>query len=143
MTGAGFPHSDIHGSTLGRQLPVASRSHPRPSSASGAKASTVGSSSLELLLDARARYGILKGSQRPRLDGGAGSHGGRRRAASPPEVSRAAPPDNGTEVGPTPPPATERSKPAIGGVREGLRRVIDSDVPPDLHPDGRRGGGTP
>ena len=93
--------------------------------------------------DARARYGILKGSQRPRLDGGAGSHGGRRRAASPPKVSRAAPPDNGTEVGPTPPPATERSKPAIGGVRGGLRRVIDSDVPPDLHPDGRRGGGTP
>ena len=136
MTGAGFPHSDIHGSTLGRQLPVASRSHPRPSSASGAKASTVGSSSLELLLDARARYGILKGSQRPRLDGGAGSHGGRRRAASPPEVSRAAPPDNGTEVGPTPPPATERSKPAIGGVREGLRRVIDSDVPPTPTRDG-------
>ena len=65
MTGAGFPHSDIHGSTLGRQLPVASRSHPRPSSASGAKASTVGSSSLELLLDARARYGILKGAHDP------------------------------------------------------------------------------
>ena len=39
----GFPHSDIHGSKLGRQLPVACRSHPRPSSASGAKASTVGS----------------------------------------------------------------------------------------------------
>jgi hypothetical protein len=55
----------------------------------------------------------------------------------------AVPPDNGTEVGPTPPPTTERSKPAIGGVREGLRRVIDSDVPPDLHPGGRRGGGTP
>ena len=120
MTGAGFPHSDIHGSTLGRQLPVASRSHPRPSSASGAKASTVGSSSLELLLDARARYGILKGAR-----------------------ARAAPPDNGTEVGPTPPPATERSKPAIGDVREGLRRVIDSDVPPDHHPGGWRGGGTP
>ena len=43
MTGAGFPHSDIHGSKLGRQLPVAFRSHPRPSSALGAKASTVGS----------------------------------------------------------------------------------------------------
>jgi hypothetical protein len=42
MTGAGFPHSDIHGSTLGRQLPVAFRSHPRPSSVLGAKASTVG-----------------------------------------------------------------------------------------------------
>ena len=43
ITGAGFPPSDIHGSKLGRQLPVAFRSHPRPSSASGAKASTVGS----------------------------------------------------------------------------------------------------
>ena len=47
----------------------------------------------------------------------------------------AAPPDNGTEVGPTPPPTTERPKPAISGVREGLRRVIDSEVspsPPEL-----------
>ena len=44
MTPAGFPHSDIRGSKLGRQLPAAFRSHPRPSSASGAKASTVGSS---------------------------------------------------------------------------------------------------
>ena len=43
MTGAGFPHSDIHGSALGRQLPVAYRSLPRPSSASGAKASAVDS----------------------------------------------------------------------------------------------------
>ena len=43
ITGAGFPHSDIHGSKPGRRLPVAYRSHPRPSSASGAKASTVGS----------------------------------------------------------------------------------------------------
>ena len=41
--GARFPHSDIHGSKLGRQLLVAYRSLPRPSSASGAKASTVGS----------------------------------------------------------------------------------------------------
>jgi hypothetical protein len=120
MTGAGFPHSDIHGSTLGRQLPVASRSHPRPSSASGAKASTVGSSSLELLLDARARYGILKGAR-----------------------ARAALPDNGTEVGPTPPPTTERSKPAIGGVREGLRRVIDSELAAGLARMGGIGGGTP
>jgi hypothetical protein len=43
FTPAGFPHSDIHGSKPGRRLPVAYRSHPRPSSASGAKASTVGS----------------------------------------------------------------------------------------------------
>jgi hypothetical protein len=60
MTGAGFPHSDIHGSQLGRQLPVAFRSLPRPSSASGAKASTVGSLYLGES-DARARYGVLKG----------------------------------------------------------------------------------
>jgi hypothetical protein len=59
MTGAGFPHSDIHGSKLGRQLPVAFRSLPRPSSASGAKASTVGSLYLGES-DARARYGVLK-----------------------------------------------------------------------------------
>ena len=58
---SGFPHSDIYGSTLGRQLPVAFRSHPRPSSASGAKASTVGSLLLgELLFDARARYADVK-----------------------------------------------------------------------------------
>ena len=43
FTPAGFPHSEIHGSKPGRRLPVAYRSHPRPSSASGAKASTVGS----------------------------------------------------------------------------------------------------
>src|SRR3712207_2530876 len=41
MTGAGFPHSDILGSTLGWQLPEAYRSLPRPSSAPGAQASTV------------------------------------------------------------------------------------------------------
>ena len=35
-SGSRFPHSDIHGSKLGRQLPVAYRSHPRPSSAPGA-----------------------------------------------------------------------------------------------------------
>ena len=39
----GFPHSDICGSTLGRQLPATFRSHPRPSSALDAKASTVDS----------------------------------------------------------------------------------------------------
>ena len=43
ITGAGFPHSDIHGSKPGRRLPVAYRSHPRPSSVVDAKASTVGS----------------------------------------------------------------------------------------------------
>jgi hypothetical protein len=42
MTGAGLPHSDILGSKLSRQLPEAFRSHSRPSSVVGAKASTVG-----------------------------------------------------------------------------------------------------
>ena len=41
LTGAGFPHSDILGSTLGWQLPEAYRSLLRPSSAPGAQASTV------------------------------------------------------------------------------------------------------
>src|ERR687892_1327279 len=41
MTPAGFPHSDIPGSQLSRQLPEAFRSQTRPSSAPGAKASTV------------------------------------------------------------------------------------------------------
>ncbi len=41
MTPAGFPHSEILGSQLGRQLPEAYRSPLRPSSAPGAKASTV------------------------------------------------------------------------------------------------------
>jgi hypothetical protein len=42
MTTGGFPHSDIHGSKLVRQLPVAFRSLRRPSSVLDAKASTVG-----------------------------------------------------------------------------------------------------
>ena len=41
MTGAGFPHSDIHGSKLSRQLPMAFRSRTRPSSVVDAKAFTV------------------------------------------------------------------------------------------------------
>jgi hypothetical protein len=43
LTGAGFPHSDIHGSKPVRRLTVAFRSQPRPSSVIDAKASTVGS----------------------------------------------------------------------------------------------------
>src|SRR6476620_12127577 len=46
MTPAGFPHSEILGSMLGWQLPEAYRSLLRPSSAPGAKASTVRSSLL-------------------------------------------------------------------------------------------------
>ena len=47
ITTGGFPHSEILGSTLDQQLPEAYRSRPRPSSAPGAKASTVCSSSLD------------------------------------------------------------------------------------------------
>ena len=41
MTPSGFPHSDIHGSKLAWQLPVAYRSQPRPSSSPSARASTM------------------------------------------------------------------------------------------------------
>ena len=47
MTPAGFPHSDICGSKLSRQLPAAFRSQTRPSSAPDAKASTVSPYSLD------------------------------------------------------------------------------------------------
>ena len=50
--GSGFPHSDIPGSKLSRQLPEAFRSHSRPSSVVGAKASAV----------VRLRYGHLPNS---------------------------------------------------------------------------------
>src|SRR5207244_11265277 len=43
----GFPHSEIPGSKVGQHLPRAYRSRPRPSSALGAKASTVCPSSLD------------------------------------------------------------------------------------------------
>ena len=42
-----FPHSEIPGSKVGQHLPEAFRSRPRPSSALGAKASTVCSYSLD------------------------------------------------------------------------------------------------
>ena len=42
-----FPHSEIPGSKVGQHLPRAYRSRPRPSSAPGAKASTVCSYSLD------------------------------------------------------------------------------------------------
>ena len=37
----GFPHSELHGYDVCRRLPMAFRSLPRPSSALGAKASTL------------------------------------------------------------------------------------------------------
>src|SRR4051794_37828788 len=42
-----FPHSEIPGSKVGQHLPETYRSRPRPSSALGAKASTVCSYSLD------------------------------------------------------------------------------------------------
>ena len=47
ITTRGFPHSEILGSTDGQLLPEAYRSRPRPSSALGAKASTVCPCSLD------------------------------------------------------------------------------------------------
>jgi hypothetical protein len=47
ITGAGLPHSETPGSTLGCQLPGAYRRLPRPSSAPDAKASTVCPQKLE------------------------------------------------------------------------------------------------
>src|SRR5438876_12461321 len=41
ITGAGFPHSGIHGSKAIQRLTVAYRSRSRPSSTLGAKASTM------------------------------------------------------------------------------------------------------
>ena len=41
ITGAGLPHSEIRGSKPVQRLTAAYRSRPRPSSAPGAKASTV------------------------------------------------------------------------------------------------------
>src|SRR5699024_10568499 len=59
----GFPHSDTLGSQLGWQLPEAYRSLLRPSSALGAKASTVCSYTLTFnttIKDARVHCAVLK-----------------------------------------------------------------------------------
>src|SRR5207253_4235314 len=55
-----FPHSEIPGSKVGQHLPRAYRSRPRPSSALGAKASTVCSCSLDRKEHACCRYGVFK-----------------------------------------------------------------------------------
>ena len=61
MTPAGFPHSEILGSQLGWQLPEAYRSLLRPSSAPGAKASTVRPYKLgHKVFDARVHCAVLK-----------------------------------------------------------------------------------
>ena len=55
-----FPHSEIPGSKVGQHLPRAYRSRPRPSSALGAKASTVCPSSLDREEHVVCRYGVFK-----------------------------------------------------------------------------------
>ena len=55
-----FPHSDIPGSKIGQHLPRAYRSRPRPSSALGAKASTVCPFLLIRKEHVFCRYGVFK-----------------------------------------------------------------------------------
>jgi hypothetical protein len=55
-----FPHSEIPGSMDGQLLTRAYRSRPRPSSAPGAKASTVCSLSLDHEEHRVCRYGVFK-----------------------------------------------------------------------------------
>src|ERR687896_2171149 len=55
-----FSHSEIAGSKVGQHLPRAYRSRPRPSSALGAKASTVRSYSLDRKEHVVCRYGVFK-----------------------------------------------------------------------------------
>src|SRR5262245_60550839 len=60
ITSGGFPHSEIPGSKVGQHLTRAYRSRPRPSSALGAKASTVCSYSLDREELASYCYGVFK-----------------------------------------------------------------------------------
>src|SRR5882757_4522494 len=60
ITTGGFPHSEISGSKVGQHLTRAYRSRPRPSSALGAKASTVCSYSLDREELASYCYGVFK-----------------------------------------------------------------------------------
>jgi hypothetical protein len=72
-----FPHSEIPGSEVGQHLTRAYRSRPRPSSALGAKASTVCPSSLDREEHVVCRYGVFKvhagassgRTRKPPLDG--------------------------------------------------------------------------
>ena len=69
-----LPHSEIAGSKVGQHLPRAYRSRPRPSSALGAKASTVCSCSLDRKEHVVCRYGVFKvhRAKRPRENRPAG-----------------------------------------------------------------------
>jgi hypothetical protein len=112
MTRAGFPHSDTLGSKLGWQLPQAYRGLPRPSSAPGAKASTVRPRQLDHK-DARVHCAILK--QRPAP--AAGCHATPRyrgscaaaRAWRPGSKQRLFPQDPTGCLSPAPAPTSRRS----------------------------------
>src|SRR6476469_7877518 len=60
ITTGGFPHSEIPGSKVGQHLTRAYRSRPRPSSALGAKESTVCPSSLDREELINRSYGVFK-----------------------------------------------------------------------------------
>jgi hypothetical protein len=60
ITTHGFPHSETPGSKVGQHLIRDYRSRPRPSSAPGAKASTVRSCSLDHEEHRICRYGVFK-----------------------------------------------------------------------------------
>ncbi len=64
ITTGGFPHSEIPGSTLDQQLHEAYRSRPRPSSAPGAKASTVCPCSLDLVENTTKPLWSFQGARR-------------------------------------------------------------------------------
>ena len=61
-----FPHSEIPGSKVGQHLPEAYRSRPRPSSALGAKASTVCSYSLDRKEHVLMSLWSFQGAREPR-----------------------------------------------------------------------------
>ena len=60
-----FPHSEIPGSKVGQHLPETYRSRPRPSSALGAKASTVCSYSLDRKEHVLMSLWSFQGARRP------------------------------------------------------------------------------
>jgi hypothetical protein len=65
ITTRGFPHSEIPGSKVGQHLPGAYRSRPRPSSALGAKASTVCPCSLDQKEHVLMSLWSFQGARRP------------------------------------------------------------------------------
>ena len=136
MTGAGFPHSDTLGSTLGWQLPEAYRSLPRPSSAPDAQASTVCPYQLghtktnkptlrriataERLKDARVHCAVLNHPPANR------SIPRRRTPATAERYDRQPAPDKETP----PPPKV----PGMGSVPSGPNSAPTATTPPDPVP---------